>query len=308
MKALLKRFALSAHKLLLRIGLMVLPNHYYVTVPDLNELARTRAVWAKKSELPGLHFDSDEQLEILRDICEPYIQEYGSGPDYRHAVEHHFGPGYGPIEAEVLYAFLRRFQPPRIVEIGSGVSTYCMLQAIDHNIRSGGVKTRLTCIEPYPSNFLRSADVELIEQNVQEIDIRVFETLRAGDFVFIDSSHTVKTGGDCNFLYLEVIPRLSCQIFIQVHDIFLPFDYRPDSLETLLHWPETSLLRALLINNTHLEVLFCLSFLHHQAKDGLIKLFPNYDPREYIDGLQAPATNPMLDERHFPSSIYLRTH
>src|SRR5258706_16043378 len=44
--------------------------------------------------------------------------------------------------------------------------------------------------------------------------------------LFIDSSHTVRIGGDVNYLFLEVLPRLKPGVIVHVHDIFFPFDYR----------------------------------------------------------------------------------
>jgi hypothetical protein len=37
--------------------------------------------------------------------------------------------GYGPIEAEVPYAYMTSKRPPRMVQIGAGVSTAVMLAA-----------------------------------------------------------------------------------------------------------------------------------------------------------------------------------
>ena len=39
---------------------------------------------------------------------------------YREVVEQAFGPGYGEVEAFILYAFLRHFRPKRMIEVGLG--------------------------------------------------------------------------------------------------------------------------------------------------------------------------------------------
>ena len=60
------------------------------------------------------------------------------------------------------------------------------------------------------------------------MDLDFFSQLGPGDVLFIDSSHTVKIGGDVNYLFLEVLPRLKPGVIVHVHDIFFPFDYRRD--------------------------------------------------------------------------------
>ena len=51
----------------------------------------------------------------------PCRDEYGANETYRSAVTGKFGPGYGPVEAQVLHAVVRHFRPRRIIEVGSGV-------------------------------------------------------------------------------------------------------------------------------------------------------------------------------------------
>jgi len=49
-----KRVILFIHKLGIHIGIHVLPVHYYSPVPNILELAKTKEIWAKKSQLPGI--------------------------------------------------------------------------------------------------------------------------------------------------------------------------------------------------------------------------------------------------------------
>ena len=48
----------------------------------------------------------------------------------------------------------------------------------------------------------------LIVSPVQDVALATFGELGAGDVLFIDSSHVVKTGSDAQYLYHEVLPRL----------------------------------------------------------------------------------------------------
>ncbi len=95
---------------------------------------------------------------------------------------------HGWVESQALHAVLRRLKPRRIIEVGSGVSTHCISQALALNERDGTPATELTSIEPYPSDRLRAmTNVRLIEKPVQEVPLDVFSSLGAGDMLFIDS-------------------------------------------------------------------------------------------------------------------------
>ena len=115
----------------------------------------------------------------------------------------------------------------------------------------------------------------LIEKKVQDIDLEFFSQLESGDILFIDSSHTVKIGGDVNYLFLEVLPRLKPGVIVHVHDIFLPFEYRRDwVLDEFRFWTEQYLLQAFLTFNSEFEVLMANSYLNHYHQQELKAAFP----------------------------------
>src|SRR6266487_4714046 len=117
----------------------------------------------------------------------------------------------------------------------------------------------------------------LIEKKVQDIDLEFFSQLGADDILFIDSSHTVKIGGDVNYLFLEVLPRLKPGVIVHLHDILFPFDYRRDwVMGEFRFWTEQYLLQAFLAFNTEFEVLFCNSYLGFYYLDDLKSTFPTW--------------------------------
>jgi predicted O-methyltransferase YrrM len=240
---------------------------------------------------------SDRQLATMREMCAPFVDESIGNPHFKQATERRFGPGFGYIEARALHGVIRSLKPRRVIEVGSGVSTYCIQQASALNAND----CKLTCIEPHPSDWLKTANVTLLAAPVQSIPREVFETLGAGDFLFVDSSHAVKTGGDVNYLILEILPMLRPGVTVHFHDITLPYDYNPDTLETFIHPQETALLHAFLIGNAQYEVLFCMSLLHHDRPQELKEIFPDYAPRQFRDGLSTDSP-----QGYFPSSLYLR--
>jgi len=191
----------------------------------------------------------------------------------------------------------------KINEVGSGVSTYCSLASTELNSQAGYTAT-ITCIEPFPSAALRSMPVTLISRRVQDVLPDVFATLALGDILFIDSTHAVRTGGDVNYLVLEILPRLASGVLVHIHDIYLPYDYSPETLQRAWRqWSETSLVRAFLIDNPRVEILACLSQLHHERPAEMKEVFPDYRPRPTSSGLFSDFD----DESHYPSSLWLRT-
>jgi hypothetical protein len=306
LKLAVKRSMLAGHRLMSRAGIHVLRRHYYSCVPDGRELAESKTVWAKASQLPGIDAPLDRQAQALKEICLPYQAEYEGNRVYAEAVRLNSGPGFGYIEAQALHGVVRHLKPSRIVEVGSGVSTRCALAALELNARDGG-PGKLTCIEPFPFSWLKDADVDLLEKKVQETDLSLFESLEDGDLLFIDSSHTVKAGSDVNFEILEVLPRLKKGVWVHFHDIYLPYDYQRDLMQTLNFWSETSLLRAYLTDNPRAKIVFALSMLHYGRQDALKEVFPEYVPQKDVNGLDPPGT-PAFESPpgHFPSSLYFR--
>ncbi len=299
----LKKKFFWIHRLLLRLKIAVYPVHYYSCAIDLLELEKSRALWAKPSSLPGLEIELNAQLQLLGQICLPFEKEYRGNPFYRKAVGLNYGPGFGYIEAQVLHAVIRHSRPNQIIEVGSGVSTFCAHEALKHNGQGA-----IVCIEPYPSKRLQELAVQeqaikLLRSPVQAVSLSLFEGLQNGDILFVDSSHVVKTGSDVNFIILEVLPRLQAGVIVHFHDIYLPYDYQRDLLVTFLHNNETALLRAFLCFNKHFNILFCLSHLHYERPNELRKIFSEYRPQSNRDGLQDTRD---LAGKHFPSSIWLR--
>ena len=99
---------------------------------------------------------------------------------------------------------------------------------------------------------------ELIRKPVQQVSVEFFDAmLEDGDILFIDSTHTVKTGSDCLYLYLKVLPALRNRVIVHVHDVFLP-DAMPQSwaLEKQIYWTEQYLLLAYLLDNPRTTVWF----------------------------------------------------
>lgn len=301
-----KRTYFLFYRLGIKMGVSILPVHYYTSEPDIVSLRRELNTWAFPSTLPGVKVDLDRQAQDLEMICRPFMSEYIGNTVYTDAVKSGYGPGFGYIEAQVLHSVMRYFKPEHVLEVGSGVSTYCSYIALERNRLESGRGGQITCVEPYPSRQLvalaDAGGVRLISQPVQQLPLETFEDLGPGDVLFIDSSHVVKAGSDVNRIILEILPRLSRGVIIHFHDIYFPFDYQRDLLETFIHNNETSLLRAFLMFNDRFNILFSLSHLHYEREGLLRDIFPEYVPQSGFFGLRNERYDP---NAHFPSSTWL---
>lgn len=299
----LKNQSFKAFMTLDRLGVHVLPRHFYTPVADHGWLRHNREAWIGRASLAGVHWDLRQQLSWLQDLCAPYYHEVA---DLHFAASlAQYGSGFGPIESQVLHCAIRTLCPPRVIEIGSGMSTACMLHASALNKADGRPESRITCIEPFPKPRFRDvATVTHIEQLCQMVPNSVFSQLQAGDLLFIDSSHAVKTGSDVIKIYLDVLPHLPAGVYVHVHDVYLPYVYPRRALLDYFGWQETPFLLALLTGNVHLSVLCCLSALHYDHPKELAALLTAYRPQRNDEGLMIDGD----DDRHFPSSLWLRTN
>jgi hypothetical protein len=125
------------------------------------------------------------------------------------------------LDAAAAYTMVREKRPARIIEVGSGHSTRFMARAVN----DGNLNTRITAIDPSPRATISSLNINIINTTVQEVDRTIFDSLSSGDFLFIDSSHILMPGTDVDFLLNQILPSLPADIFIHIHDIFLPGAY-----------------------------------------------------------------------------------
>ena len=253
-------------------GLHVLPVHYYSPIPDTRELPDT--LWTTTSAMPGVDLKEEEQLRFLTDVCPRFQTEYDAfAHDPSESSDDYWfqNPMFSGTDALVLYCIVRHFRPRRVLEVGSGFSSRLTLKALRKN-GSG----HLTCVEPHPSGFLKqNPELTLIERRVQDVPVEAFEALNADDVLFIDSSHVARVGGDVNFLFLEVLPRLKSGVLVHVHDIFLPGELaKAWVLERRWFWSEQYLLHAFLLFNAAFDVVFANSFMGRKHAAALRHIFP----------------------------------
>lgn len=273
-----------------RLGFYIIPAHFYQPIPDTRELGND--LWGKKSELPGLSINEKEQLELLSVFQCKYKTEYDAFPVERTGTPHDYylnNNAFISVDAEVLYCMIRHFKPSRIVEIGSGFSTYLSAKAVLKNKEEdSGYDCELIAIEPFPNKTLRQGFpglTELIPKMVQSLQPSFFEKLGVNDILFIDSSHVLKIGGDVQYEYLEILPRLRKGVLVHIHDIFLPAEYPKDWLfRNRWFWTEQYLLQAFMAFNDSFQTLWAGSFMNHIHPDMLSSAIASYRKDETMPG------------------------
>ena len=259
------------------LGMNIIPVNFYSNIPSISETLNSFEYSEVFPYLDSKIFDQNLLQEEIRSL-----EQFGStwAPDELGDPEtctRYFARNgqFENTDAISYYAYLKRLKPKTVVEIGSGFSSLIALQALREN-GSG----QLICIDPFPRPFIKqlaeSGDLELLEKKIQDVTIMTIDgLLEDGDFLFIDSTHTVKTGSDCPHIYLRLIPQITSNIIIHVHDIFLP-DGMPQKwiIDLQIYWTEQYLLLALLIDNPKTRVLFATHYNTLINSDLLAKCLP----------------------------------
>lgn len=293
-----------------RIGISLVPNHYYWPVPDFKELeART---WPTEQSPIGIDLALEKQLDFLRNVVPRYEPEWGPDSGSIGSAGYTRGNGFfETVDAEITYCLVRHIKPKRIIEVGGGCSSRVLVAALDQNLKMDGVRGELLTIDPHPDRFPREAlsdRVRLIPASVQTIDLDIFLSLEAGDFLFLDSTHVVGIGSDVVREYLEILPRVNRGVLIHAHDIFIPSDYpRKMVLQSLSFWSEQYLLTALLMSNPRFEVVWGSSAMQGSQPEALEHAFPRWKHSYQNMAREKRRFLPSLDDdRVWPSSFWMR--
>jgi predicted O-methyltransferase YrrM len=258
------------------------PGHFYSPVVDPETVRDYVSRFAPKrpEEIAGIELDLDAMLAYWN-RCREVIAStpFSEDPNGRDRYYYRGGP-YPYGDAIMLRAIISAQRPRRIVEIGSGFSTACMLDSLDHFDLT---QTRITCIEPHAARLrsvLRPADearVDILERPVQGMALDTFARLEANDILFIDSTHVLKTGSDVHYELFHILPVLKPGLLVHFHDCRYPFEY-PDQFifERNYSWNEAYALRAFLMYNAKFRVFFYNSLFAAQHRALAVATCPPF--------------------------------
>lgn len=256
------------------------PGHYYSPIPSLEEIqaAEPRLFGDAPAEIPGIDLRAEDQLRLVSSLAryhadQPFAAE--PSPPLRYHLRNEW---FSYSDGLFLHCLMRHLKPTRIIEIGSGFSSAVMLDTSERFL-DGSVQ--LTFIEPHPERLYSlltphdRARAQIVEKRLQDVDFSIFGELRAGDIVFVDSSHITKIDSDVNHIFFQILPALERDVFIHIHDIFYPFEYpRSWVLDNGWFWNEAYLARAFLQYNTAFRIELFSSYLERFHRRALEEHMP----------------------------------
>jgi len=172
---------------------------------------------------------------------------------------------------------IRHAKPERIIEVGSGYSSCVILDTNEMYFRN---EIKCTFIEPFPDRLLsliKQSDtklIELIDKNIQEVPVDMFESLSENDILLVDSTHISKANSDVNSIFFDILPILNKGVYIHFHDIFYPFEYPKTWILGGRSWNEAYLLRGFLQYNQSFRIVFFNTYLQHTFPDKFEEEYP----------------------------------
>ena len=250
-------------KLLLKIGIFPIRNHYYEP-----QFIHDKVNFNKKKKI---NVDIDTVNKLIRkfkfahELKEMNLERQES--KFGFSINNSF---FGRGDFEFLYQFIRQTKPKRIIEIGSGYSSVISYEAITKNFQTEKKNCQMICVDPGNINELKLLKkIKFLNKKIEKININIFKTLNKNDLLIIDSTHIIKPDGDVLKIYSEILPMLKMGVNIMIHDIFLPYEYPKDWLNNhVLFWNEQYLLEMFL-NNKKFKIL---SPLHYLMKNNFKQL------------------------------------
>jgi Methyltransferase domain len=253
---------------------------YYSPVPDFARLPKD--VWQRRGDMSGVELGPLKGIEFVEQVLAPFIAEFdvpvhGNGQAGEFFLRN---DNFEAVDAELLYGMIRAMRPARVIELGSGYSTLLINLASRRNTNDG-ITTVHQAFDPYPRDHIVGAGLaapsRLEPVSATDLPFELFSELRAGDVLFVDTTHVVRLAGDVNFVVLEVLPRLQEGVIVHFHDIFLPWEYpRPWLTEMGYYWTEQYLLQAFLAYNREFDVLIPAQALARDFPDRLRRVIPSF--------------------------------
>lgn len=220
-KGVLKTYA-KKRDLALKSGFQVFPQMFYS--PLINPAEIDYSILDEKRYLPGLEIDIDAALAMIENLA-TYAGEFDQWAPRNESGKIAWHQTYTTIDSASLYTLIRHLKPKRYIEVGCGYSSRVSSAALLANAREGH-EVNSTYIEPYPGPILDGFELhgELLVKKIEQVPLEYFQSLGAGDILFIDTSHVLKAQNDVEWELLHVFPSLRSGVTIHIHDIYTPYE------------------------------------------------------------------------------------
>ncbi len=207
-----------------RAGYQVYPDVFYNPFPSAKEIDVERL--KLKRSLPGIKFELPKMQSLLGELAvfAPEVKELlaARAPE----LLRRWNDTYPPADSAMLYAMLRHLKPKKYIEVGCGYSSRVSTPALLRNASEKSPCEALY-IEPYPPAHLAEFKLagEFVGKKIQQMPLEHFTQLEAGDVLFIDTSHVIKSQNDVEYELIQILPSLKPGVWVHIHDIFTPYDY-----------------------------------------------------------------------------------
>ena len=193
-------------------------------------------------------------IENLKTFTSPFRTEYEAWSDAKI-----YNSWFEAGDIELYYSIIRTLQPNRIIEIGAGFSSQIAMEALHANGRG-----TLLAIDPSPRTALPGS-AEHLQARVEDVGLPVFDRLKVGDILFIDSSHTAEEAR----YHQTILDRLAGGVVVHHHDCFFPHASRH---------PEEDVLRVYYTSHARQWEGLVNNALARDAlgSEGYAQIFPAY--------------------------------
>lgn len=259
------------------VNLALYPSgHYYSPIIDTDRVLDNADAFIKVKTFAGIELHEQEQLILINELSQYYSALKFNDQKTDANIYHYDNPFFSYSDAITLHLMMVHFRPQKIIEIGSGYSTACMLDTVSQY----DMDCHITSIDQDTSRLAEliskrpTRNIEVINNPLQELEMSLFSELKENDILFVDSSHISKTGSELHKIIFEILPTLQSGVIIHFHDIFQNFEYPKEWIDEGISFNEAYLLRAFLQYNSGFKILLFLGQLQQDFPDILTEKLP----------------------------------
>lgn len=165
------------------------------------------------------------------------------------------------LDIVLLYTILNNYRPKNYIEIGSGTTTKTAFKARKEN----GLEFSITCIDPFPRQEIKTIADDWLVKDIQDVPLELFLSLSENDIVFFDGTHTLFPNSDVMWFFLEILPILPKGVLVEVHDIYIPYDYPQFMCDR--YYSENYILASVLLTNPDKYEIISPNFYMSEQKE-----------------------------------------
>lgn len=168
-------------------------------------------------------------------------------------------------DAMVYCAMIRRYRLGRVIEIGSGQSTFVAFSALRENGKGG-----IYCFDPETRTDIAGlVGIRLARCRVQGISLTgTVQALEPANILFYCGGHFLKTGSSAVYFYRLLLQDLRPSVLIHVHHGQLPHPRNIKALpDARLYWISRFIVMGYLYDTSRYCVFFGSEFAKYRFPD-----------------------------------------